>query len=216
MPPSKSGHPLTPQEIELLKKWIEQGAPYATHWSFTKPVRSTPPRVAQRSWPKNDIDRFILAKLDANKLKPSAPADRYALIRRVSLDVIGLPPTPAEVEAFVKDHSADAYEKVVDRLLTSPAYGEKWTRMWLDLARYADSYGYGQDSLRPNNPWPYRDWVIKAFNRNLPFDQFTVEQIAGDLLEQPTEEQIIATAFHRNTMTNVEAARTTRNGAWRR
>ena len=213
MPPAKFGHPLTPAEIELLKRWVQQGAPYAEHWSFIKPVRPALPKVSQRAWVKNDIDRFILAKLDANKLKPSPMADRYALIRRLSLDLIGLPPTPTEVEAFVQDRSRKAYEKVVDRLLASPAYGEKWTRQWLDLARYADSYGYGQDSLRPNNPWPYRDWVIKAFNCNLPFDEFTRLQLAGDLLAQPTEEQIIATAFHRNTMTNVEGG--TDDEEWR-
>lgn len=213
MPPSKAGHPLTAAEIDLLKRWIQDGAPYAEHWSFVKPERPALPKVAQRSWPKNAIDHFILAKLEANKLKPSPAAENHALIRRLSLDLIGLPPTPAEVEAFVSDNSRDAYEKLVDRLLASPAYGEKWARIWLDLARYADSYGYGQDSLRQNNPWPYRDWVIKAFNRNLPFDEFTVEQLAGDLLENPTEEQLIATAFHRNTMTNVEGG--TDDEEWR-
>jgi hypothetical protein len=213
MPPAKAGHPLTPGEIGLLKKWVQQGAPYAKHWSFVKPQRPELPGVSRRSWPKNQIDFCILAKLEANKLKPSASADRFALIRRVSLDLIGLPPTPAEVEAFVKDKSSNAFEKVVDRLLGSPAYGEKWARMWLDIARYADSYGYGQDSLRQNNPWPYRDWVIDAFNRNMPFDQFTIEQLAGDLLEGPTEEQLIATAFHRNTMTNVEGG--TDDEEWR-
>jgi hypothetical protein len=213
MPPPKTGHPLTPPEIALLQKWVQQGAPYNGHWAFAKPERPALPKTRNRSWPKNPIDRFILAKLEANKLKPSPPADRYTLIRRLSLDVIGLPPTPAEVEDFVSDKSPNAYEKVVDRLLASPAYGEKWTRMWLDLARYADSYGYGQDSLRANNPWPYRDWVINAFNRNLPFDQFTLAQIAGDLLEHPTEEQLVATAFHRNTMTNVEGG--TDDEEWR-
>jgi hypothetical protein len=213
MPPPKAGHPLTPQEIELLEKWVQQGAPYAGHWSFTKPERPPLPKIKQRSWAKNGIDHFILAKLDENKLKPSPPADRYALIRRLSLDLIGLPPTPAEVEDFVKVKSPNAYEKVVDRLLASPAYGEKWTRMWLDLARYADSYGYGQDSLRANNPWPYRDWVISAFNQNMPFDEFTIEQLAGDLLDHPTEEQLVATAFHRNTMTNVEGG--TDDEEWR-
>ena len=192
MPPPKAGHPLTPPEIELLKKWVQQGAPYASHWAFTKPVRPALPKIKQRSWPKNAIDHFILAKLEENKLKPSPPADRYALIRRLSLDLIGLPPTPAEVDEFVKDNSPEACEKVVDRLLASPAYGEKWARLWLDLARYADSYGYGQDSLRKNDPWQYRDWVITAFNRNMPFDEFTIEQLAGDLLDHPTEEQLVA------------------------
>ena len=213
MPPTKAGHPLTAAEVDLLKQWVQQGAPYATHWSFTKPERSALPRISRRAWPQNSIDHFILAKLEANKLKPSPKADRSALIRRLSLDLIGLPPTPADLEAFVKDQSGNAYEKLVDRLLASPAYGEKWARMWLDIARYADSYGYGQDSLRPNNPWPYRDWLINAFNRNLPFDQFTIEQLAGDLLDNPTEEQLIATAFHRNTMTNVEGG--TDDEEWR-
>ena len=213
MPPIKAGHPLTPAEIEVLKKWVRQGAPYAPHWSFVKPSRPATPKVSRSSWPKSPIDNFILAKLDANNLKPSPPADRYALIRRLSLDLVGLPPTPVEVDAFVKDKSPNAYEKLVERLLASPAYGEKWARMWLDIARYADSYGYGQDSLRQNNPWPYRDWVIKAFNRNVPFDQFTLEQLAGDLLENPSEEQLIATAFHRNTMTNVEGG--TDDEEWR-
>ncbi|MSU56761.1 MAG: DUF1553 domain-containing protein [Pedosphaera sp.] len=213
MPPTKAGHPLNAREIELLKKWVLQGAPYSTHWSFTKPVRPTPPKVSQRSWPKNAIDAFILAKLDANKLKPAPPADRHALIRRASLDLIGLPPTPAEVGAFVNDKSPDAFERVVDRLLSSPAYGEKWARMWMDIARYADSTGYGQDSMRQSNPWPYRDWVIAAFNRNLPLHQFTIEQLAGDLLDNPTEEQLVATAFHRNTMTNLEGG--TDDEEWR-
>lgn len=213
MPPTKAGHPLTAAEVDRLKLWIQQGAPYATHWSFTKPERPALPKISRRAWPQNPIDHFILARLEANKLKPSPAAGKHALIRRVSLDLIGLPPAPAELEAFVRDNSANAYEKVVDRLLASPAYGEKWARMWLDLARYADSYGYGQDSLRQNNPWPYRDWVISAFNRNLSFDQFTIEQLAGDLLENPTEEQLIATAFHRNTMTNVEGG--TDDEEWR-
>lgn len=213
MPPPKAGPPLKPGETALLQRWVQQGAPYTTHWSFTKPERPALPNLSQRSWPKNAVDAFILARLEANKLKPSPAADRAALIRRVSLDLIGLPPAPAEVDAFVKDKSSNAYEKVVDHLLASPAYGEKWARMWLDLARYADSYGYGQDSLRQNNPWPYRDWVIKGFNQNMPLDQFTREQLAGDLLDQPTEEQLIATAFHRNTMTNVEGG--TDDEEWR-
>jgi hypothetical protein len=152
---------------------------------------------------RNPIDAFILQKVAAAGLAQSPEADRATLIRRVSLDLIGLPPTPAEVDAFVKDPAPDAYEKAADRLLASPRFGEKWTRMWLDLARYADSTGYGSDALRLNI-WPYRDWVINAFNRNLPYDQFTIEQLAGDLLEKPTQDQLIATAFHRNTMTNIE------------
>ncbi|MCW5550730.1 MAG: DUF1553 domain-containing protein [Verrucomicrobiae bacterium] len=213
MPPAKAGHPLTEREIELIRKWIQQGAPYASHWAFTKPERPELPKVRQSDWPKNAIDIFILAKLEQNGLQPSPPADAHALLRRLSLDLIGLPPSPAEVEEFVNDPSSSAYERFVERMLASPAYGEKWARMWLDLARYADSYGYGQDSLRQNNPWPYRDWVINAFNRNLPFDQFTIEQLAGDLLPNATEEQRIATAFHRNTMTNVEGG--TDDEEWR-
>lgn len=213
MPPTKAGPPLKPAEIELLRRWIQQGAPYAQHWSFVKPERPALPKIAQKSWPKNAIDHFVLAKLEANHLKPSPPADRHELIRRLSLDLTGLPPTLDEAQAFVSDKSSAAYEKVVDRLLAAPAYGEKMARMWLDLARYADSYGYGQDSLRQNNPWPYRDWVIKAFNRDLPLDEFTIEQLAGDLLENPTEDQKIATAFHRNTMTNVEGG--TDDEEWR-
>lgn len=204
MPPVKTGHPLTAEEIETLKRWIQQGAVYEDHWAFTKPVLpKVPVTSASKRWAANGVDHFIYERLDEAGLKPSAQADRHTLIRRLSLDLIGLPPTPQEVEAFVNDKSANAYEKVVDRLLASPHYGEKWARMWLDLARYADSAGYGSDPLRMNI-WPYRDWVIKAFNRNLPYDQFTIEQLAGDLLPKPTQEQLVATAFHRNTMTNTE------------
>jgi len=207
MPPPKTGHHLTTTEIDLLKRWIRQGAPYSQHWAFVKPERSLVPKVRQRSWPQNAIDFFVLAKLEKQGLKPSPEADRYTLMRRLSLDLTGLPPTPEEVDAFVNDRRQDAYERLVDRLLDSPAYGERWARLWLDLARYADSAGYGSDPLRPNI-WPWRDWIIHALNRNLPFDQFTLEQIAGDLLPRDLDsddpERIIATAFHRNTMTNTE------------
>lgn len=212
MPPVKTGHPLNIQEKELLKKWIEQGAPYATHWAFVKPTRSALPKVKAKSWTQNPVDHFILAKLETNKLKPSTPADRHSLIRRLSIDLTGLPPTPSEVDEFVKDKSPAAYEKTVDRLMNSPAFGEKWARNWLDLARYADSAGYGSDPLRLTI-WPYRDWLIKALNDNMPYDQFTIEQIAGDLLENPTEDQRVATAFHRNTMTNTEGG--TDDEEWR-
>ena len=171
------------------------------------PARGTSAPLARgedRAWPRNGIDSWILARLEREGLRPSPEADRFTLLRRVSLDLTGLPPTPEEVEAFADDPSPDAYEKAVDRLLADPAYGERWARMWLDLARYADSAGYGSDPLRPNI-WRYRDWVIDAFNRNLPFDQFTVEQLAGDLLPEPdAASSSIATAFHRNTMTNTE------------
>jgi mono/diheme cytochrome c family protein len=203
MPPMQSGNSLNAAQIATLKRWIAQGAPYAEHWAFLKPKRWPLPTVRHRAWPRNGLDYFVLARLEKDGLKPMAEADRYALLRRLSLDLRGLPPTPAETEAFIKDTSADAYEKAVDRFLDDAAYGERWARMWLDLARYADSAGYGSDPLRPHI-WRYRDWVIDAFNRNLPYDRFTIEQIAGDLLPNPTIEQKIATAFHRNTMTNTE------------
>ena len=203
MPPPKEGHPLTEREIELVKKWVAQGAEYKTHWAWTKPERPPIPEVADPSLVRNPIDAFIIARLQKAGLKPSPEADRPTLIRRLSLDLIGLPPTSEEVSAFVADRSPDLYDKAVDRLLASPHFGEKWARLWLDLARYADSTGYGSDAFRLNI-WPYRDWVINAFNRNLPYDQFTTEQLAGDLLPNATPEQIAATAFHRNTMTNTE------------
>jgi len=202
MPPRKTGKSLKPLEIELLTKWVKQGAPYAKHWAFVKPVRPEPPAVKDKTWARNEVDRFILARLEREGLKPRAEADRSALIRRVALDLTGLPPTPKEVEAFLSDRNADAYEKMVDRLLAKPAYGEHWARLWLDLARYADSAGYADDP--PRTIWGYRDYVIKALNANKPFDQFSIEQIAGDLLPNPGNEQLIATAFHRNTMTNSE------------
>ncbi len=202
MPPASSGHQLTPQQKKLLTAWVKQGAPYAVHWSFAPLRRPTPPKVKNREWSRNPIDPFVLARLEKARLKPETEADRSALIRRVSLDLTGLPPTPAEVEAFINDRSPNAYEKVVDRLLASPRYGEHWARMWLDLARYADTQGYEKDGQR--TIWRYRDWVIDAFNADMPYDRFTVEQLAGDLLPNPTPSQLLATAFHRNTMTNTE------------
>ncbi len=203
MPPPKERHPLTPLEIDLLKRWIRDGARYSQHWAFVKPERRPLPPVKKNSRPQNGIDCFVLEKLARNDLEPSPQANRYALIRRLSLDLTGLPPTPAEVEGFVNDKRSDAYERLVDRSLDSPAYGERWARVWLDVARYADSAGYGSDPLRLNI-WPWRDWVINALNRNLPYERFTLEQIAGDLIPGATEEDQIATAFHRNTMTNTE------------
>jgi hypothetical protein len=203
MPPPKTGKKLTAKEIELLTAWVKQGARYAVHWSYAKSVRPTPPEVrGQKSEVRNPIDNFVLAALQKQKLTYQPEADRYALARRVALDVTGLPPTWAEVEAFVKDTSADAYEKFVDKQLAKPAYGEHWARMWLDLARYADSSGYADDPAR--TIWAYRDYVIKSYNANKPFDLFTIEQLAGDLLPNATEEQKVATAFHRNTLTNSE------------
>ncbi|HEY1065718.1 MAG TPA: DUF1549 domain-containing protein, partial [Pirellulales bacterium] len=206
MPPSEHAKALEPAQIETLRAWIAGGAEYATHWSFTAPERAAPPVIEAADphahWVRNEIDRFILQRLTAAGLSPAAEADRYALIRRLSLDLRGLPPSPAEIQAFVADESPDAYEKLVDRFLADPAYGERFARLWLDLARYADSAGYGSDPLR--TIWRYRDWVVESFNRNQPYDQFTIEQLAGDLLPNATVEQKVATAFHRNTMTNTE------------
>jgi hypothetical protein len=200
MPPPEAGHALKPAEIEVLGRWIDAGAVYERHWSFIKPERATLPMIDDVAWSRSPIDRFLAADQAKEGIAHAPVADPYALIRRVSLDLTGLPPTPEEAEAFAKNPGLDAYEGVVDRLLADPAYGERWASMWLDLARYADSRGYGSDPLRVI--WRYRDWVIDAFNRNLAYDQFTVEQLAGDLLPEPTSEQLLATAFHRNTLTN--------------
>ena len=203
MPTPKSKKPpLTPTQIATLRKWIEQGAEYEGHWAFLPLSSSPPPVVKARAWPKNGIDNFVLAKLESENLAPSPEADRATLLRRVSLDLTGLLPSPEDVRAFTEDRAPDAYERLVDRLLASPHYGERWGRHWLDQARYADSNGYALDT--PRAMWPYRDWVIKALNDDLPFDRFTIEQLAGDLLPKPTKSQIIATAFHRNTLINEE------------
>ncbi len=202
MPPPKSGKKVSKADIALLETWIKQGASYAKHWAYAKPVRPELPKVKNKTWVKNDVDFFVLERLQREKLKPSPEADRAALIRRVSLDLTGLPPTPEEARAFEEDRSAEAYERLVDRFLAKQSFGEHWARWWLDAARYADSAGYADDPGR--TIWAYRDYVIRSFNANKPFDQFTIEQLAGDLLPNPSEEQIIATAFHRNTMTNNE------------
>jgi len=202
MPPRSTGKSLTPQEIELLEAWIRQGAKYAAHWSYIKPQRPQLPDVQDPAWSRHEIDRFILARLEKERLRPSEEADRYTLARRVALDLTGLPPSIEEVDAFVQDTEERAYERYVDRMLAKPAFGEHWAQMWLDLARYADSAGYADDP--PRTIWLFRDYVIRSLNANKPFDQFTIEQIAGDLLENPTDEQLIATAFHRNTLTNNE------------
>jgi len=202
MPPKKSGKHLTAAQKETLRRWIEQGADYQRHWAFEPPRRVTPPTVSGAAHP---VDRFIQARLAAELLAPSRVADSPTLIRRVSLDLIGLPPTPAEVDAFVKAAAKDAdaaYRALVDRLLASPHYGERWGRWWLDQARYADSNGYSIDA--PRQIWKFRDWVIGALNADMPFDQFTIEQLAGDLLPNATESQKIATGFHRNTQINQE------------
>ena len=203
MPPEGTGKRLTGAEVAVLKRWIEEGAKYSPQWSFQPPRRPALPAVRHSAWTRSAIDTFVLARLENEGLAASPEADPFTLIRRVSLDLTGLPPAPDEVRAFAADRSPQAYEKAVDRLLASPHFGEKWARKWLDIARYADSAGYGSDPLRPNL-WPYRDWVINALNKNLPYDRFVTEQIAGDLLPNPTSEQLIATAFHRNTMTNTE------------
>lgn len=203
MPPEKIGKPVTQEEVAILKRWIDQGAQYATFWAFVPPKREPIPQVHDLDWPRNPIDFFVLERLEKNRLRPSPQSDPHALLRRLSLDLTGLPPAPDDADAFAKDPSPMAYERWVDKLLASPAYGERWARVWLDLARYADSAGYGSDPLRLNI-WPWRDWLIDALNRNIPFDRFTVEMLAGDLLPKPTQEQLIATAFNRNTMTNTE------------
>jgi hypothetical protein len=200
MPPG--GEKLSADEVALLKKWIAEGANYAKHWSYEKPVRPAVPEVADNAWPKNDIDRFLLSRLEREGLRPQPEADRHTLIRRAMLDLTGLPPTVEEVDEFLADQSPDAYEKLIDRILKKQTYGEHWARMWLDLARYADSAGYADDP--PRKIWAYRDYVIRSLNENKPFDQFTIEQLACDLLPNPTPEQLIATAFHRNTLTNNE------------
>ena len=202
MPPEYSHKSLEAEDIAKIKEWIESGAKWSEHWAYTALERPEPPPVQQDGWAKNPIDRFILARLEEAGLEPAPEADRRTLIRRLSLDLTGLPPTPQEVEAFVSDSSPDAYENLVDRLLASPAYGEHRARYWLDAARYADTHGLHIDNYR--EMWPYRDWVIESFNQNMPFDQFTVEQLAGDLLENPTREQLIATGFHRCNVTTNE------------
>ncbi|MEX1223281.1 MAG: DUF1549 domain-containing protein, partial [Pirellulales bacterium] len=195
MPPPKGGEPLTAEQIALFKKWIAQGAEYQEHWAFVAPHKPAPPSVKQADWVRNPIDRFILARLEKEGLTPSPEADKTTLIRRATYDLTGLPPTPAEVDAFLADDSPDAYEKLVDRLLASPRHGEHRARYWLDIARYGDTHGLHLDNYR--EIWPYRDWVIDAFNANMPFDQFIVEQLAGDMLPEATLDQKIATGFVR-------------------
>ena len=203
MPPPKSNKPpLSEDEQDILRRWIEQGAVYEPHWAFQTVVKPQPPLVRNGTWVRNPIDRFILAELEKRGWQPSPEADRRTLIRRVYLDLLGLTPPPEEVERFVNDPADDAYETLVDRLLDSPHYGERWGRHWLDQARYADSNGYSIDSAR--TMWPYRDWVIRALNEDMPFDRFTIEQVAGDLLPDATTGQRLASAFNRNTLINEE------------
>src|SRR5262249_29522611 len=193
MPPAKSQKKLTAAQKETLRRWIAAGAEYQPHWSYIPPQRVPLPPVKNAAWVRNPIDRFILAELEKRGLGRAPEADRHTLARRVSLDLTGLPPSSAEVEAFVNDPAPDAYERYVDQLLQSPHWGEHRGRYWLDAARYADTHGIHFDNFREN--WAYRDWVIGAFNRNLPFDRFTIEQLAGDLLPNRTLNQAVASGF---------------------
>lgn len=202
MPPPKANRKLSAGQKKLLEQWISEGAVYTEHWAFTPPVRPTPPTVKKQGWARNPIDQFVLAKLEEKGLPPSPEADRVTLIKRLSIDLTGLPPTPAEVDAFVADMSEKAYEKVVDRLLASRHYGERMALNWLDAARYADSNGFQQDG--DTWQWIWRDWVVRAYNADLPFDQFSTWQLAGDLLPNATQDQKIASAFNRNHLLNGE------------
>src|SRR5205807_5531105 len=185
-----------------LRAWVDQGAKWEEHWAYVKPRRPPLPEVQRKAWARNGIDYFVLARLEKEGLVPSAEADKATLIRRVTLDLTGLPPTLKEVDAFLARISPDAYAKLVERLLASPRYGEKMANLWLDLARFGDTSGYEYDSTR--QMWMWRDWVITAYNKNLPFDEFTIQQLAGDLLPNPTTENKIASGFNRNTRFNEE------------
>lgn len=202
MPPAKTGKKLSAEQIELVRKWIDQGAKWDLHWAFQTPVRPAPPEVKNASWARNEIDRFVLKKLEEEKLAPQPEADKPTLLRRASFDLTGLPPTTEEVDAFLADGSEEAYGKVVDRLLNSSRYGEHQARYWLDAARYADSHGYHIDANR--SIWKYREWVIDAYNQNIPFDKFTIEQLAGDLLPEATPAQKIASGYIRCNMSTGE------------
>ena len=217
MPPRGKGKTLTVAEVQTLQNWLAQGAKWEgsaittesaarsaaeNHWAFQVPVPQVVPNVERKDWPSNPVDSFVLARLERERLQPAPQANKRTLLRRLSLDLIGLPPTPEEIAAFEADTQPDAYERQVDRLMDSPRYGERWARRWLDLARYADTNGFEKDRDRPI--WPYRNWVINAFNSDQPFDQFTIEQVAGDMLPGATVDQMIATGYHRNTMTNEE------------
>jgi hypothetical protein len=202
MPPPYAERTLNDKQVDLIRRWIDEGAKWELHWAYVPPKRPELPVIKEAAWPRNPIDHFVLARLESEGLKPSPEADKATLIRRATFDLTGLPPTPSEVDAFLRDKSPQAYEKVVDRLLASPQYGERMAMQWLDLARYADTHGYHIDSHR--EMWHWRDWLIAAFNRNMRFDDFTVDQLAGDLLPHPTLDQRIATGFNRNHMINFE------------
>ncbi len=205
MPPEDFHKQLTDEQKMLLKRWVDEGAKYEGHWAFAKPLRPELPAVVDEKWSRNPIDRFVLAKLESVGMKPSPEASKRTLIRRLALDLTGLPPTLDEINDYLSDDSPDAYEKVVDRFLGKEAFGEKMARAWLDQARYADSNGFQSDGSR--TIWPWREWVINAYNRNLPFDQFTIEQLAGDMLPNPTRDQMVATGFNRNHRLNGEGGR---------
>lgn len=202
MPPHESKLSLTDLEKAALFKWVEQGAEWKSHWAFKAPEKTRLPKVSDSSWPKNEIDYFVLNKLESIGIRPSAEAKKETLIRRLSFDVLGLPPTPQQVADFVKDNSPKAYEDLVDRLLASPGYGERWAWEWLDVSRYSDTNGFQGDFTR--DAWPWRDWVIKAFNTNMSYDEFTIKQLAGDMIPNATREDILATAFNRNHPYNTE------------
>jgi len=202
MPPAEGGKPLNDQQIAKIAAWLDAGAPYEGHWAFIQPQRPETPAVHQTAWPITPVDHFILSRLEAEGIAPAPEADKVTLLRRAHLDITGLPPTVDQVDDFLRDSSPGAYERVIEQLLESPHFGERWGRHWLDSARYADSNGYSIDGER--SIWPYRDWVIRAINDDMPFDQFTIEQFAGDLLPGATRDQIVATGFHRNTMVNQE------------
>ena len=196
MPPVKSNLKLNESEIKLIERWIAQGAVYKPHWAFIPPKRSTIPAVDDKAWPVNEIDNFILARMEASGMEPNDPAGKERILKRLSFDLTGLPPSVETQDRFLRDDSEDAYEKMADELLAQPAYGEKMARYWMDVARYADSHGYQDDGLR--TMWPWRDWVIHAFNENYPYDRFITWQLAGDLLPNPSKEQLLATGFNRN------------------
>ena len=202
MPPPSSNLSLDENEIATLAKWIQQGAEWKQHWSFIPPEKAKLPKVKNKTWPQNPIDHFILKKLEKNRIHPSKRADDAILLRRLSLDLTGLPPTLERIEQFSQDQDADKLEKYIDELLASPHYGERMAVIWLDLARYADTHGYQADRYR--NTWQWRDWVVKAFNKNMPYDEFITWQLAGDLLPNASFEQKLATAFNRNHMQTEE------------
>src|SRR4051794_40792892 len=202
MPPADSGKSLKPEQIEILKRWVLEGAKYQAHWAFVAPKRPPLPDVKRKAWVRNAIDAFVLARLEHEGLEPSPAANANTLLRRVSLDLVGLPPATEELSAYENQGGEAAYQHAVEQLLASPHYGERWARIWLDAARYADSDGFEKD--KPRFVWMYRDWVIHALNSNLPYDRFIVDQIAGDLLPKPTQDQLVATGFLRNSMVNEE------------